>query len=106
VHHKVQFVISGQRPPLLPTDGRPILWITGSPPVGPGFQTHALNSVPDLQVIAGDRSSPGAILPWFASNSQPTSPEAQRQQLDQISGLAVFLPPPDSPLPWWPLTGR
>ena len=106
VHRELEFVIPGDRPPRLPTDGRPILWVTGSPPGGRAFRTEALNSVPDLQVIAGDRSSPGAILPWFASTSQPATSRELRRERGRITKLAVLLPPPESPFPWWPFTGR
>jgi len=106
VHRKLQFVVVG-RPSRLPAShGGPILWITGAPPQGDEFRTQALNSVPDLQVIAGDRSSPGAVLPWFASTSQPTSTQELRDQLDRISGLGVFMSPPEGPFPQRLFTGR
>lgn len=106
VHRKLRFVIAGNRAHLPVETGNPILWITGAPPGGRDFSTRALNSVPDLQVIAGDRTSPGAILPWFASTSHPTSAADLRRQFHVISHLAVFLSPPESPFPWWPFTGR
>ncbi|MEP6624974.1 MAG: hypothetical protein ABJC79_11055, partial [Acidimicrobiia bacterium] len=106
VHRKLQFVIAGGRARLPDAVGRPILWITGSPPGGGEFSTRALNSVPDLQVIAGDRTSPGAILPWFASTSHPTNAADLLRQFHVISDLVVLLPPPESPFPWWPFTGR
>ncbi len=106
VHRDLRFIVSGRKLPRLP--GRPgrVVWVTGSRPGGHGFRTRALNSVSDLQVIAGDRTSPGAILPWFVSTSSPSTSGQLEKQLDEISRVAVLLNAPDSHLPWSLFTGR
>lgn len=106
VHRDLRFIVSGRKLPRLP--GRPgrVVWVTGSRPGGHGFRTRALNSVPDLQVIAGDRTSPGAVLPWFVSTSSPSTSGELKKQLDEISRVAVLLNAPDSHLPWSLFTGR
>ena len=107
VHRRLVFLIPGHRsPPIQIPTGR-MVWITGSPPGGHGFRTRGLNSLTDLQVIAGDRTAPAAILPWFVSTSAPRTDAALHHQLHTIRGLAVALPPPGgSRFPWWLITGR
>ena len=106
VHRDLRFIVSGRKLPRLP--GRPgrVVWVTGSRPGGRGFRTRALNSVPDLQVIAGDRTSPGSVLPWFVSMSSPRTSDQLHKQLDEISHLGVLLNAPGSSLPWGLFTGR
>lgn len=106
VHRKLHFVVPGRPAPVLALPGGDILWITGSPPGPGGFRTRALNSVPDLQVIAGDRTAPGAVVPWFASVSAPQSELELRAQMEHVATLAVLLPPPEASFPWWLFTGR
>ncbi len=99
-------VVSHARPKITVPPGGKVLWLTGASPDSEAFHTRALNSVPDLQVIAGDRTSPGAILPWFASTTRPRDEQDLRDELDRIVGLPALLPPPSSHLPWFLLTGR
>ncbi len=60
----------------------------------------------DLQVIAGDHTSPGAILPWFASTTHPRDEQQVQDELDHIVGLPALLPPRSSHPPWFLFTGR
>ena len=107
VRRGLNFVIADHELPPIRYRGGRVVWITGSSPEQPTFRTSALNSVADLQVIAGDRSAPGAIVAWFASTTVPRSEAALRGELEIIRALPVTLPPPEgSPLPWWPITGR
>ncbi len=107
VHRDLTFVVAGRGLPNLRFRGGRVVWITGSAPEQPGFRTNALNSVADLQVIAGDRSAPGAIVAWFASTTVPSSDAALHRELEIVRALPVILPPPEgSSLPWWPITGR
>lgn len=107
VHRDLTFVVAGRGLPNLRYRGGRVVWITGSSPEQPGFRTTALNSVADLQVIAGDRSAPGAIVAWFASTTVPPSGAALHRELEIVRALPVTLPPPaGSSLPWWPITGR
>ena len=80
--------------------------MTGGPPGGKAFRTRALNSVRDLQVIAGDRSTPGAILPWYVSVSAPKTAHELHRQRGKIVELPVLLPPPRSTFPWWVVPAR
>jgi hypothetical protein len=85
----------------------PIVWVTGAPPGDPRFATRALNSLPDMQVVAGDRSAPGVILPWYVSLSDAPDAASFRDQYRAVSQLRVLLPPPyGTRYPWWLLTGR
>ena len=107
VHRDLTFVVAGRGLPNLRYRGGRVVWITGSAPEQPGFRTNALNSVADLQVIAGDRSAPGAIVAWFASTTMPPTDAALHRELEIVRALPVTLPPPaGSSLPWWPITGR
>lgn len=106
VHRDLRFVVSGLSLPQLPVPKGDIVWITASPPGGRAFTTTALNSVGDLQVIAGDRTAPGSILPWYASSSSAADRHAVRDQVDRVGALPVLLPPPQAPFPWWLFTGR
>ena len=106
VHRDLRFVVSGLRLPRLPVPEGDIVWITASPPGGRAFTTRALNSVADLQVIVGDRTAPGSILPWYVSRSSAPDRHAVRVQLDRVRALPVLLPPPQAGFPWWLFTGR
>ena len=60
-----------------------------------------------MQVIAGDKTAPAAILPWFTSVSRPANDAelaAQEQTIHQLP--VVSSPPASSAFPWWLLTGR
>ena len=107
VDRPLVFLIPGHRPPAIGIPTGRMVWITGSPPGGHGFRTRGLNSLTDLQVIAGDRTAPATILPWFVSTSAPRTDAALHRQLRTIRGLAVALgPPTGSRFPWWLITGR
>ena len=107
VRSRLTFLIPGHELPRLRYGGGRVVWITGSSPEQAAFRTTALNSVADLQVIAGDRSAPGAIVAWFASTTVPRSEAVLRAELEIVRALPVTLPPPQgSSLPWWPITGR
>ena len=106
VHRKIRFLVVGRNVQHVPEPHGDLVWITGSPPEGPAFTTRGLNSIPDLQVIAGDRTSPGSILPWFVSTTMPTSRRELQSEFDQVSRLPVLLAPPASSFPWWLFIGR
>ncbi|MEO6469873.1 MAG: glycosyltransferase family 39 protein [Acidimicrobiia bacterium] len=107
VRRDLTFVVAGHGLPNLRSRGTRVVWITGSSPEHRRFRTRALNSVADLQVIAGDRTAPGAIVAWFASTTTPKSEAALHRDLEIVGALPVVLPPPaGSSLPWWPITGR
>lgn len=106
VHRRLRFIIPGRPSPRLELPRGSIVWVTGSPPADGAFTTRALNSVPDLQVIAGDRSAPAAILPWFVSVSQPQTLDQLRRELARVQGLAVLLSPPASSRLGGLFTGR
>lgn|GEM_PF-6276752 len=107
VHRRLVFVVPGHRPPELVIPHGRVVWITGSPPGGHAFRTRGLNSLKDLQVIAGDRTAPASILPWFVSTSEPRTDHELLRQLQRIRRLAVVLPPPTGlKFPWWLVTGR
>lgn len=107
VHRRLLFLIPGHPPPPIRIPAGRMVWITGSPPGAPAFHTRGLNSLADLQVIAGDRTAPAAILPWYVSTSAPSTDAQLRHQLRDIRGLAVALPPTTgSRFPWWLITGR
>lgn len=107
VHHDLRVITFGEAPPRLELPKGHVIWITGSPPGGRTFHTVSLNSLLDMQVIAGDRTAGGAILPWFVSTSRPDTSRALHRQLSRIRRLSVLLPPPpSSTFPWWLFTGR
>ncbi len=106
VHRTLHFMIPGGRPPHLKVPNGHVVWVTGSPPSGRQFRKRGLNSIPDLQVIAGDRNAPGSIVPWFVSVSTPRSAAELHRQTVLVSKLAVLLPPFTSSFPWSLFNGR
>ncbi len=107
VDRAVRFIVFGRRLPQLPFPRGGVVWLTASPPLGPRFSSRPLNRLHAMQVIAGDQSAPGSILPWFVSRSNPRSDQEFRAELDQVRHLPTLLPPPpSSSLPWWLLIGR
>ena len=108
IHRPVQFVIAGRGRPHLtrPRAGR-VVWITPSPPFGRYFHSRALNSLPDLQVIAGDKTAPAVVLPWFVAVTRPRTDQEMARDTRLVSLVSANLPPPaGTSFPWWLLTGR
>ncbi len=102
----LEFVVAGSEPPSLTVPaGGEVLWVTGARPDGAAFSTRALNSLTDLQVIAGDRTAPGSILPWYVSTTHPVDQAALDDELSRIVGLPALLPPRSSDR-WYLFTGR
>ncbi len=106
IHRRLHFMIPGGPLPHFEVPNGQVVWVTGSPPGGRAFRTRPLNSLPDLQVIAGDRSTPGSIVPWFVSVSTPRSATELQGQVERIGKLAVLLPPSTSSFPWSLFNGR
>ncbi len=108
VDRPVRFIVAGEAVPRLgrPPSGR-VVWITPSEPDRRTFHPRTLNSVPDLQVIAGDRTAPAVVLPWYVSETHPRTERGLRRQAEAVSGLAANAAPPSgSPFPWYLVTGR
>lgn len=108
VDRPVRFIIAGKPVPELarPPSNR-VVWITPSKPDSRTFRSQPLNSVPDLQVIAGDRTAPAVVLPWFASETHPLTDRQLRRQAQLVSRLPANDPPPEgSGFPWYLVTGR
>ena len=108
VEPRVRFIIAGKPVPELerPPSNR-VVWITPSEPVARTFRSQALNSVPDLQVIAGDRTAPAVVLPWYASETHPLTDRALQRQAQLVSTLPANVAPPEgSGFPWYLVTGR
>ncbi|MGZ6911638.1 MAG: glycosyltransferase family 39 protein [Acidimicrobiia bacterium] len=107
VRRHVTFVVAGHPPPKLRRPAGRVVWITPSPPYEKYFTSRSLNSLPDMQVIAADRTAPDDVLPWFVAVTSPTTDRALQRELRLVSTVAVNLPPPaGSPFPWWTITGR
>jgi hypothetical protein len=87
----VKFLVAGRPAPALPFAGGPVIWLTGSPPTDPALATSPLNEIDRMQIIAGDRSVRQAILPWFASTSNPMTPAELREQRDAVFTLPPFM---------------
>ncbi len=106
VHRTIRFLLPSRpvRGVIPPRGG--VVWVTGSPPEGSEFRTRGLNSLRDLQAIAGDRTAPSSILPWFVSTTRPTTRAELDREFEEISHLRVLLPPTGSSFPWWLFTGR
>jgi 4-amino-4-deoxy-L-arabinose transferase-like glycosyltransferase len=105
VHRRLRFIAGGPLPQLTPTAGR-VVWVTGSDPGVPGLTTRPLNDIARMQVIAGDRSAPPSILPWFVSSSRPQTQAALDGQLAAVSRIPALLSPPASSFPRWLFDGR
>ena len=83
-----------------------VVWVTGSDPGVPGLTTRPLNDVTKMQVIAGDRTAPPAILPWFVSTSRPRTQATLDAQLAAVARIPALLSPPASSFPRWLFDGR
>jgi 4-amino-4-deoxy-L-arabinose transferase-like glycosyltransferase len=93
VRRPVTFVIKDD-PPDLPASMKKIVWFTGASPARDDMRTRALNDLEEMQIVAGDSSGPLAILPWFVSRSEPSSPAQLDAQGEAVSRLPHLLPPP------------
>ncbi len=65
--------------------GQCVVWITGSHPDDPAFQTIALNDVARVAPIAGDASLGELVLAWYVSRSCPANQKAFERQARRIS---------------------
>jgi mannosyltransferase len=94
VDRPVRFLVAGKPAPKLPFNGALVVWLTGSPPADPDLATSPLNDIHRMQIIAGDRSVRQAILPWFASTSEPASRSELDAQRDSVFTLPPFMDAP------------
>ena len=78
----------------LPSGTERVLWISGTEPDVEGLHPTALNDLDKLQIIAGDRTWGNVILPFYASESQPTDDAEFRAQRDAMAQIPLWTQAP------------